>query len=389
MTSPIFILAGEPSGDQLAAHIMRAVNQYYQRPVWIGVGGALMQGEGLSSLFDVDMMSIMGFGNAILAYQRLSALSDRLVEQVISVRPKIVLTVDNKGFSIRFATQLRRRMKSVGWSAPIIHCVAPTVWAWGSWRTKKFVNTLDGLLCLFPFEPEYFRHSHLHTHFIGHPEAFKNYQPKKCVEGNKLDSRQIVLLPGSRQSEIKLILPEMLVASRILKRHDSRFSFILPTLASLLPLIKSYADGYDVNIVEGPKDLISILQSSTAMMATSGTVTLQAALCGTIGVTCYRTGKLSAFIGRRLVDLDRVILPNAILGRPIYPFYFQEMATGKALSSALLDALEDQSANERLLEAAGELKTLLTGNKNAFSDLVVSALENWLGPPTKPVQVKV
>ena len=384
MTSPIFILAGEPSGDQLAAHIMRAVNQHYQSPVWIGVGGALMQDEGLSSLVDIETMSIMGFGNAFLAYQRLSALADRLVEQVMSVRPKIVLTIDNKGFSIRFAMRLRRRMKAVGWSAPIIHCVAPTVWAWGRWRAKKFVKTLDGLLCLFPFEPEYFRHSHLETYFIGHPEAFKNYQPKKCVKGKKSESRQIVLLPGSRQSEIKLILPEMLVASSILKRHDRRFSFVLPALPSLLPLIKSYADGYDVDIIEGPKDLISILQSSTAMIATSGTVTLQAALCGTIGVTCYRTGMLSAFIGRHLVDLERVILPNAILGRRLYPFYFQETATGKALASAILDAVEDRAANERLLVAAHELKSLLTGNKDAFSDLVVSALQNWLGPPIKP-----
>ena len=384
MTSPIFILAGEPSGDQLAAHIMRAVNQHYQSPEWIGVGGALMQDEGLNSLVDIKSMSIMGFGNAILAYQRLTSLLDRLVEQVISVRPKVVITIDNKGFSIRFAMRLRRRMKAVGWSAPIIHCVAPTVWAWGRWRAKKFVKTLDGLLCLFPFEPEYFRHSHLETHFIGHPEAFKNYQPKKCVKGKKSESRQIVLLPGSRHSEIQLILPEMLVASSILKRHDRRFSFILPALPSLLPLIKSYADGYDVEIIEGPRDLISILQSSTAMIATSGTVTLQAALCGTIGVTCYRTGMLSAFIGRHLVDLDRVILPNAILGRPLYPFYFQETATGEALASAVLDVVEDRDSNERLVRAASELKSLLTGDKKAFSDLVIPALQKWLGPPIKP-----
>ena len=186
MTSPIFILAGEPSGDQLAAHIMRAINFHYQNPAWIGVGGAMMQDEGLSSLIDIETMSIMGFGNAILAYHRLSVLADKLVEQVISAQPKIVLTIDNKGFSIRFAMRLRRRMKAVGWSAPIIHCVAPTVWAWGGWRTKKFVNTLDGLLCLFPFEPEYFRHSNLDTHFIGHPEAFKNYQPKKRVKREEI-----------------------------------------------------------------------------------------------------------------------------------------------------------------------------------------------------------
>ena len=195
-------------------------------------------------------------------------------------------------------------------------------------------------------------------------------------------------MPGSRQSEIKLILPEMLIATNILKRYDRRFSFILPTLPSLLPLIKSYIDGYDVDIIEGPRDLISILQSSTAMIATSGTVTLQAALCGTIGVTCYRTGMLSAFIGRYLVDLDRVILPNAILGRRLYPFYFQEAATAEVLATAILGVVDDRAEKERLLSAAGELKSLLTGNKTDFSDLVVSALKNWLGPPIEPQCVK-
>ena len=180
------------------------------------------------------------------------------------------------------------------------------------------------------------------------------------------------------------MLPEMLSASTILKRHDPSFSFVLPAVPCLLPLIKSFADAYDVDVVTSENNLISTLQSSTAMIATSGTVTLQAALCGTIGVTCYRTGALSAFIGRRLVDLDSVILPNAILGRRLYPFYFQETATAEALASAILDAVEDRVAKERLLGAASELKILLTGNKAEFSDLVVSALKNWLGPPIKP-----
>ena len=148
-----------------------------------------------------------------------------------------------------------------------------------------------------------------------------------------------------------------------------------------MTLIKNYSEGYDVDIVAGPANLIAILQSSTAMIAASGTVTLQAALCGTIGVTCYRTGACSAFIGRRLVNLERVILPNAILGRRLYPFYFQEAATGEKLATAILNAVEDRNATERLQRAASELKSLLTGNKAAFSDLVVVALKNWLGPP--------
>ena len=93
-------------------------------------------------------------------------------------------------------------MKAVGWSAPIIHCVAPTVWAWGGWRAKKFINTLDGLLCLFPFEPEYFRHSNLDTHFIGHPEAFKNYQPKKRVKGRNQSHARLSYYPEAASQKL-------------------------------------------------------------------------------------------------------------------------------------------------------------------------------------------
>lgn len=386
MSAPIFILAGETSGDRLASHLMHALNSRYDNPEWVGVGGVLMQNEGLNSLIDMETLSVIGFGSALIAYRRLSTLVDTLVEQVISTRPRMVLTVDNKGFSLRFAIRLRRRMSDVGWSAPIIHCVAPTVWAWGAWRAKKFVKSMDGLLCLFPFEPDFFRSLGLKAYFIGHPEAFKNCIPRKSLKLRNTLSRQIVLLPGSRQEEIKLILPEMLSASAILKRHDPNFTFILPAVPHLLQLIKAYTEGYEVDVIGRPDNLISILQSSEAMMATSGTVTLEAALCGTVGVTCYRTGAFSAFVGRQLVDLDKVILPNVILGRRLYSFYFQKSANAKVLASAILDILNDKNEKERARQAAIELKTLLTGNNDNFEEPVVAALKRWLGSPSTPIK---
>ena len=382
MTAPIFILAGEASGDQLAAHLMRAVNNAYEKPDWIGVGGRLMQAEGLESWVDMETLSVMGFGVAFTAYRRLSRLADDLVEQVIKARPRLVLTVDNKGFAIRFASRLKRRMKAIGWSVPIIHCVAPTVWAWGGWRARKFATVMDGLLCLFPFEPDYFKPFGLDAHFIGHPEAFGHFLPATQADKNTEEPQKkfnkIILLPGSRRGEISLILPQMLAAAAIIKRHDPNLNFVLPAVPHLLPLIQSLADGTGVTILDQPKDLIPALQTSDAMMATSGTITLQAALCGTVGVTCYRTGAFSGFIGRRLVDLDKVILPNAILDRPLYPFYFQEAATGKTLAAATLGCLDDANAKSSARQAAIELKSLLTGGARSFDELVIGALKNWL-----------
>ena len=382
MTAPIFILAGEASGDQLAAHLMRAVNNAYGKPDWIGVGGRLMQAEGLESWVDMETLSVMGFGGALKAYRQLSSVADDLVEQVIKARPRLLLTIDNKGFAIRFASRLKRRMKGIGWSVPIIHCVAPTVWAWGRWRAKKFATVMDGLLCLFPFEPEYFKPFGLDAQFIGHPEAFGNFLPANPAGENIKKPRtkfnKIILLPGSRRSEISLVLPEMLAATAIIKRHDPNFNFVLPAVPHLLPLIQVLTEGSGVTILEQPEDLIPTLQTSDAMIATSGTITLQAALCGTVGVTCYRTSWFSGFIGRRLVDLDKVILPNAILGRPLYPFYFQGAATGKTLAAATLDCLYDANAKYSARHAAIELKSLLTGGAQSFDELVIRALKNWL-----------
>jgi len=382
MTAPIFILAGEASGDQLAAHLMRAVNNAYKKPDWIGVGGRLMQAKGLESWVDMETLSVMGFGGALKAYRRLSNLADDLVEQVIKARPRLILTVDNKGFAIRFASRLKRRMKAVGWSVPIIHCVAPTVWAWGMWRAKRIATVMDGLFCLFPFEPDYFKPFGLDAHFIGHPDAFGNFLPAKpadeLIKKPRIKFNKIILLPGSRRSEISLILPEMLAATSIIKRHDPNLNFVLPAVPHLLPLIESLVEGSGVTILDQPEDLIPALQTSDAMIATSGTITLQAALCGTVGVTCYLTDAFSGFIGRRLVDLDKAILPNAILGRPLYPFYFQEAATGKTLAAATLDCLYDANAKSSARHAAIELKSLLTGGAQSFDELVISALKNWL-----------
>ena len=216
MTAPIFILAGEASGDVLASRIMRAINTHYGQLNWVGLGDDHMTAEGLRFIGDMHRLSLIGLGEAIRNYNDLLVFSEALVDYVMQERPKLILTVDAKGFSVRFAARLRRRMRREGWSAPIIHTVAPTVWAWGKWRRHKFARVFDGLLCLFPFEPDYFTPLGLDCHFIGHPAAF-DIPPNPPVKKPSLDAPQIAILPGSRMSEIKHILPIMLSAVALLR----------------------------------------------------------------------------------------------------------------------------------------------------------------------------
>jgi len=383
LTAPVFILAGEPSGDRLAASLMKAVNGGWGQQDWIGVGGPAMRAEGLVGTVDMDALTVFGFGAALAAYSRLSRLANRLVDEIVEARPKAVITVDVKGFSLRLAMRLKRRMAQSGWSAPIIHCVAPTVWAWGEWRRHRVARAVDGLLCLFPFEPAYFDGLDVKTHFIGHPEAFNpvyDRQQRFAAAGTP----HLTLLPGSRRSEISHILEPMLSAFGILRTAYPGITATIPTLPRLATelAVACARHGVDdvVEVDQADAALFAALSRSNAVLAASGTVTLQTALYGMPGVACYIAPKLSAAIGRRLVHMDRVILPNALLGREIYPFLFQNAATPNAMAEGVAAVLADAGAGERAAADASLLRDQLRGGASSFEEKVADALAVWLGP---------
>ena len=382
MTAPIFILAGEPSGDRLAASIMEAVNQEVGTQSWIGIGGPAMQSQGLQSNIGMDELTVFGFGAAIAAYPRLSRLADTLVDQIVAAKPSLIITVDVKGFSLRLAARLKVRMAAQGWSAPIIHTVAPTVWAWGAWRRHRVARVVDGLLCLFPFEPDYFLPLDIQATFIGHPEAFKPiYEVPKPRPGGH--EQHVTLLPGSRRSEIKHLLVPMLEAFSLIRHHRPNAKATIPTLPHLRPLIVREMErrselANHISIDTSEAGLFSALSRSQGVLAASGTVTLQTALYGVPGVACYIAPSLSAFIGRRIVNMDRVILPNALLGKQVYPFLFQEAATPHAMAETLLKILEDPNAQEDAASVAAELRAMLRGESDSFHDNVVTALQPWI-----------
>ena len=386
MSVPIFILAGEPSGDRLAANLMRAVNGGWGAHEWIGVGGPAMRDEGLVSAIDMEELTVFGFGAALAAYPRLSRLADKLVEDVMSARPKAVITVDVKGFSLRFAARLKQRMERAGWHVPVIHCVAPTVWAWGAWRRHRVARSVDGLLCLFPFEPEWFESLGVKTAFIGHPEAF-NPAYDAPRRPDPVSAPHIVMLPGSRRAEIRHILPAMLAAFEQLRDSHPELTATIPTLprlaGSIVAACTATRSAEAISIDQDDGALFRALGRGHAVLAASGTVTLQTALYGTPGVACYIAPALSAAIGRRLVRMDRVILPNALLDREVYPFLFQERASASSLADAIRTVLSDGEAGHRAVGDAKNLRQLLRGGANSFEAGVVSAMAEWLGPPPR------
>ena len=314
-------------------------------------------------------------------YRELSVFADELVELIIRQRPKLILTIDAKGFSIRLASRLKHAMKREGWSAPIIHTVAPTVWAWGSWRRYRFAQVFDGLLCLFPFEPDYFIPIGLESHFIGHPAAFdivaKQITSDSCVPP---DVPQIVLLPGSRLSEIDYILPVMVEAVDKLQQDFPKAIFTLLALPSLKDRICTLCAEKSIKVVDSDLLLSDTLAHCDAIIAASGTVTLEAALHGAPGVSCYRTSLLSATLGRMIVDLQKVILPNAILGLEVYPFLFQENLTASKLAQCVAEILNNPRAKVDAHRRAKMLRAKLAAHSGGFEKAVAKALDKWFVP---------
>jgi len=382
MTGSIFILAGEPSGDALAARMMGAIDGEYGPQKWVGIGGDQMRDVGLREWGDMDALSIIGFGAALMAYPRLSRFMNQLIDQIIATKPKLILTIDAKGFSLRLAARLKKRMAREGWSAPIVHTVAPTIWAWGEWRKHRVKGTLDGLLCLFPFEPDYFTPLGIDAKFIGHPEAYDDrLVPVKSSGKSANTPKHLVILPGSRCGELTRILPAMLGAVAMVKKEQPEISVTLPTIARMEPMVADIlaASGQsDITITTKSDDFYRAVGNADAILAASGTVTLQTALMGAPGVATYITSALSAFIGRLLVNMDKVILPNAILGREIYPLYFQQKATPHNLGVGVLAVLNNPEAKQQALADAAQLRDTMRGG-GQFDKNVTDALNPYLG----------
>ena len=389
MAAPIFILAGEPSGDGLGASLMHSISTAFGSRRWIGVGGPLMQAQGLVADFPMEELTVFGFGAAVKAYPRLSRRMDALVDLIVAEQPAAVLTVDAKGFALRLAERLRRRMAGAGTVPPIIHTVAPTVWAWGGWRAPRFARAFDGLLCLFPFEPAYFSPLGLQARFISHPEAFNPVYDdvgRAAAMPDATEPRQLTLLPGSRRSEISHLLVPMLGATTMLRRDMPDLQVLLPTLPHLNTMIRDavHAAGLDdhIQVMTQEDGLFTALKRSHGVMAASGTVTLQTALFGVPGVTCYKASRLSAFIGRRLVRMDKVILPNALCKKDVYTFLFQEQVQPGSLYDAIRPVLMNdrtgQAIRQTALANAAELRQMLRGQAESFEANVAAALAEWI-----------
>ncbi|HEU0146763.1 MAG TPA: lipid-A-disaccharide synthase [Bradyrhizobium sp.] len=359
----IVLVATEESGDRLGASLMKVLRQRLGDAVeFSGVGGRGMAREGLVSLFPIEELSIVGFSAVIRQLPKILRLIAQAVDAIIATAPDVLVIIDSPDFTQRVARRVRARDPAI----PIVNYVAPTVWAWRPGRARAMRRYVDHVLALLPFEPEAYRKLNgPPCSYVGHPliEQIASLRPN-AEEQARRDAQPPVLLvlPGSRRSEIARHIAIFGETLARLRAQGLAFEAVLPTTPHLEAAVRAGVASWPVapRIVLGEADKRAAFRSARAALAKSGTVTLELAVSGVPMVTAYRVGDLEAFILRRVVKVQSVILANLVIGDNVIPEYLQEACTPDNLAPALADVLADSASRMRQVEAFGRLDEIMS-----------------------------
>ncbi len=371
------LIAGEASGDLLASELVSALREQSSvlqpsaAPVFFGAGGAKMSAAGVELAFDLTQHSVIGVTDVLKKYFVFRRLFNELLALAIERKPDVVIGVDYGGFNLRFGQAVKKYVREnpfSNWKPKIVQFVSPQVWASRPGRADKLARDYDLLLSIFPFEKDWYarRVPQFRVEFVGHPMIgrFTNgdlrmTSRKSTSHGSRGDEAQIegkletphvvscnvLLLPGSRTSELKRHLPPMLEALKLIqeKLPAAKAKMVLPNLA-LMELAKTLGAGVEIQIGELPW----ALAEADVAIASTGTVTMECAFFGVPTVTLYKTSWLTYQIARRIVTVKSLTMPNLMAGEEVYPEFIQEAATPENLAGATLTLLQDEARRTQI-----------------------------------------
>lgn len=359
----VYLVAGETSGDELGARLMLALRAAAPVPPrFSGVGGGAMAEQGLLSLFPLEDIAVMGFLPVIARLPTLLARIRRTAEAVIAANPDILVIIDSPDFTHRVAKRVRARLPGL----PIVDYVSPSVWAWRPGRAKKMRGYVDHVLALLPFEPA--AHQRLggpECAYVGHPliERFDELRPSPAEAlARESGAPSILIMPGSRRSEITRLLDVFGQTAAEISRALPRAQFVLPAVAHLESEIRAGVSGWAVapTIILGEAAKFAAFRGARAALAASGTVTLELALSGVPTVLAYRTSRIEEAIMRALLHVRWAGLPNLILDRQAIPEFIQRDCVPGKLSAALLGLAQDGPERAGQLAAFAEIDRLMS-----------------------------
>jgi lipid-A-disaccharide synthase len=354
----IFVIAGEPSGDLLGGALMRALTERTGGAVsFAGIGGERMAAAGLESLVPLHELAIMGIAEVLPRTRHILRRVRETVDAVERLRPVAVVTIDSSGFTWRVAQILRRR----GVRLPLIHYVAPMVWAWRAGRARRVARWYDHLMCLLPFEPPYFERVGLASSWVGHPVLESGLDRGDAAgfrarHGIAPSAPLLTVLPGSRQGEASRLLPVFEATVQRLALRFRDLHVVVPTVSNVAGWVEAAVAGWPVpsRVVHGAEEKRDAFAASVAALAASGTVALELAVARLPAVIAYRVNPLTGWLVERLVKVKYANLVNLVLDREAVPELLLERCTPEALESAMASLVSDAQARAAQIAAYDE-----------------------------------
>ncbi len=359
----IFVSAGEVSGDQHAAAVVAVLRERYPDCHVAGIAGEGMQEAGCEMLRDISELNVMGVGDVLAALPRIRHIEHSVLGWCREQRPALAILVDFSSFHMR----LGRKLRAMG--IPVLHYIAPKLWAWGGWRVRRLRGSQDALACILPFEPQWFGRRGIPARYVGNPSAFACRHGWSASElkqrlGVHEDQILLAMLPGSRQQEIRMHVPLLADTLRRLSMDDSRIRCVVPVApgirkADLEPLWQAGALAID------RRDPDYALRADAAV-AVSGTATLELALWDVPSVLVYRSSAVMMFLARHLVQVKCAGLANIILDdEAVMPELIQKHCNPENIRREVAAILHDATVAARQRRGFAELRRRLGNNDPA------------------------
>ncbi len=376
----LLISAGEKSGDQRAAALLRELRTMVPDLEVFGMGGPELRAAGCRTVVDASTLDVMGFSEPLKKLPELRAALLKLVKLAEEEKPDAVVVCDYPGFNLRLAARLKEK------GIRVVCYVSPQVWAWAPGRARRIARIVDRMLVLFPFEVGIYERAGLTAEFVGHPLAdeLPGDYPARAPElraelGVPDGGRILALLPGSRPMELRRHLAVFAsAAARVRKAIPGVFPVIAAAGGASpddLAAEARAAAGFDIPVLTGRTR--EVMAAAELSLVVSGTATLETALLGCPMVVCYRTGWLSYLLGRLLVTIPCIALANVVAGRPTVPELWQTEVTPRRVADAALALLEDPDALDRMRGALSSLREELGvhGASRRAAEAVCAELE--------------
>ncbi|MCB5197793.1 lipid-A-disaccharide synthase [Loktanella sp. TSTF-M6] len=349
----VFVIAGEPSGDALGGAVMTGLRQLRPDVSFDGVGGPLMQAQGLVSLFPMDELSVMGLAEVLPKYRALKRRIAECAQAVLDTRPDVLLTIDSPDFCLRVAKLVKARS-----DITTVHYVAPSVWAWRPKRADRMARHIDHVLALLPFEPPYMTAAGMGCDFVGHPVVAQPQASQAEAEAFRAQHRSgggplVLALPGSRKGEVTRLTARFGAALGQLRDSHPDLSVVIPCAASVVGLVRDLTAHWPVTPVlidpaDDPDGAVkrAAFRAADVALAASGTVSLELAAAGTPMVIAYDMAWLSRVIMQRMVRIDTVTLVNLVSDTRAVPEYIAADCTADKISAGLRDTLAAPGAQQ-------------------------------------------